>query len=135
MPEGPSLSQFLSQSDDPSQASQWSRSIVILVGEKEREVPDRLTLWSIWFKSSYVVALGRRAQFAMLSATAARWRNAQQTTSTGRKATSVLRARKPSKIKAVAPPHYKFNPRARRSLNVRSLVEYEIIRTVASTRF
>ena len=28
LPEGLSLSQFLSQSDDPSQASQWSRSIV-----------------------------------------------------------------------------------------------------------
>ena len=36
LPEGPSLIQFLSQSDDPSQASQWSRSIVILVGEKEK---------------------------------------------------------------------------------------------------
>ena len=39
------MNQFLSQSDDPSQASQWSSSIVILVGEKEREVPDRLTVW------------------------------------------------------------------------------------------
>ena len=43
------MSQFLSQSDDPSQASQCSSSIVIFVGEKEREVPDRLTVWSQGF--------------------------------------------------------------------------------------
>ena len=34
----------LALSDDPSQASQWSRRIVIFIGERERAVPDRLTL-------------------------------------------------------------------------------------------
>ena len=37
------MGQFLNQSYDPSQAGQWSRGIVIFVGEKERAVPDRLT--------------------------------------------------------------------------------------------
>ena len=56
--EGLSLSQFLSQSDDPFQASQWSRSIVIFEGEREGRVPLWLYAWLDANSQTFVETVG-----------------------------------------------------------------------------